>query len=85
MIIGIKGKSNMCAACNFCPIFVPKFIEYMPSRIRWDVIKDADSLDNVVAVPEVRVETDVMDSSAEVFFVTEPWVELLRIVWPGCC
>jgi hypothetical protein len=71
----------MCAVCNFCPICVPKFIVYRPSRIAWDEIKVADSLDIEVAVPEVRLlMLDVTDTLDDFFFATVPQMELTRSV-----
>ena len=54
IMIGIKGRTSMCAVWSLCPISVPRFIEYTPSFIACDFIKDADSIDlDIDVVPSL--------------------------------
>ena len=58
MIIGIIGSNSICAVCNLWPVFEPKFMEYNPSRIEWDLIRLADSIDNDPVDCTVNSEID---------------------------
>ena len=80
MIIGIIGSNSICAVCNLWPVFEPKFMEYNPSRIEWDLIRLADSIDNDPVDCTVNSEIDCLLSRTDP--PQDPRLEL--VAEPAC-